>query len=113
MKNLYKSIDIQVTCTYTLDIGTRYSYLKGGDFIKNHRLIEARKQKKLNQEQLAQMLGFKGKQSVANWENGHSTPTLSTAIAISRVLERDVIFLFGNQVQDTHTINGSSSMLCI
>lgn len=86
---------------------------EGGDLIKNQRLIEARKQKQLNQEQLAKMLGFKGKQSVANWENGHSRPTLTTAIAISRVLEKDVVFLFGNHVQDAHTINESGSMVCI
>ena len=71
--------------------------------MKNQRLIEARKQKRLNQTQLAHTLGFKGKQSVANWENGHSTPTLSTAIRIAEVLEQDVIFLFGHWVQDTHT----------
>lgn len=71
--------------------------------MKNQRLIDARKQKELNQTQLAHMLGFKGKQSVANWENGHSTPTLSTAIKISEILEKDVVYLFGVQVQDTHT----------
>lgn len=71
--------------------------------MKNQRLIEARKQKELNQTQLAIMLGFKGKQSVANWENGHSTPTLSTAIKIANVLNKDVEFLFGTKVQDIHT----------
>ncbi|MFD1350200.1 helix-turn-helix transcriptional regulator [Oceanobacillus caeni] len=71
--------------------------------MKNERLIEARKQKHLNQTQLAHMLGFKGKQSVANWENGHSTPTLTTAIQIAEILEKDVIFLFGHKVQDSQT----------
>lgn len=71
--------------------------------MKNLRLIEARKEKQLNQTQLAQILGFKGKQSVANWENGHSTPTLSTAIKIAEVLEKDIVYLFGFNVQDTHT----------
>ncbi|MUK89117.1 helix-turn-helix domain-containing protein [Ornithinibacillus sp. L9] len=71
--------------------------------MKNQRLIEARKQKHLNQTQLAQMLGFKGKQSVANWENGHSTPTLSTAIEISKILEKDVVYLFGHKVQVSQT----------
>lgn len=75
----------------------------GGENMKNQRLIEARKCKQLNQTQLAIMLGFKGKQSVANWENGHSTPTLSTAIKIAEVLEKDVVYLFGNNVQESHT----------
>lgn len=71
--------------------------------MKNQRLIEARKQKNLNQTKLAHMLGFKGKQSVANWENGHSTPKLSTAIRIAEILEKDVVFLFGLDVQDSQT----------
>lgn len=71
--------------------------------MKNIRLIEARKEKQLNQTQLAKMLGFKGKQSVANWENGHSTPTLTTAIKIAEVLEKDIVYLFGFNVQDSQT----------
>lgn len=71
--------------------------------MKNERLIEDRKQKKLNQAQLAKILGFKGKQSVANWGNGHYTPTLSTAMKIAEVLEIDVVLLFGLDVQDSHT----------
>lgn len=73
--------------------------------MKNTRLIDARKQKGLNQTQLAHLLGFKGKQSVANWENGHSTPTLTTAIKIAKVLNESVEFLFGHDVQETHTMN--------
>src|SRR5690625_5745787 len=68
--------------------------------MKNHRLVEARKEKNLKQTQLARMLGFKDKQSVSNWENGHSTPTLETAIRLSRILEKDIVFLFGYNVQD-------------
>lgn len=80
--------------------------------MKNDRLIDARKQKKLNQTQLAHALGFKGKQSVANWENGHSTPTLSTALKIAEVLEKDVVYLFGTQVQDSHTrINNEKQII--
>ncbi|MBP1950248.1 helix-turn-helix transcriptional regulator [Virgibacillus litoralis] len=74
--------------------------------MKNMRLIEARKRKHLNQTQLAEMLGFKGKQSVANWENGHSTPTLVTAIEIAKTLDKEVEFLFGKKVQETQT-NGA------
>lgn len=71
--------------------------------MKNNRLIAARKAKKLTQTQLALMLGFKGKQSVANWENGHSTPTLETALRIADILEKDVEFLFGHKVQVSQT----------
>lgn len=71
--------------------------------MKNERLIEARKQKELNQTELAHMLGFKGKQSVANWENGHSTPTLKTALKIADILEKEVSYLFGDEVQVSHT----------
>lgn len=71
--------------------------------MKNFRLIEARKSKNMNQEQLAIKLGFKGKQSVANWENGHSTPKLSTAIKIAKILDKNVEYLFGNQVQVSYT----------
>ncbi|MFC4389110.1 helix-turn-helix transcriptional regulator [Gracilibacillus marinus] len=77
--------------------------------MKNTRLIEARKNKNLNQTELAEILGFSGKQSVANWENGYSNPTLETAIRLSEVLEKDIKFLFGNKVQDSHTKNISAS----
>lgn len=71
--------------------------------MKNLNLIKARKKKKLSQEQLAKMLGYKGKQSVANWENGHVSPPLETALKISQIFEEDIFFLFGNLVQETHT----------
>ncbi len=70
---------------------------------KNIRLISARKEKKLNQDELAKMLGFSGKQSVANWENGYSTPTLETAIKLSEILNKEITFLFGYDVQETQT----------
>lgn len=71
--------------------------------MKNDNLIKARKNKGLTQEQLAKKLGYKGKQSVANWENNHISPPLETAIRISQLLEEDISFLFGHKVQGTHT----------
>lgn len=71
--------------------------------MKNNRLKKAREQKGLSQEQLAKLVGFQGKSSVSNWENGYSIPTLETAIKLSRVLEKEIEFLFGQQVQVTHT----------
>lgn len=78
--------------------------------MKNYRLIQARKNKNMSQEQLAIKLGFKGKQSVANWENGHSTPTLSTAISISKLLDEDVEYLFGGIVQVSPTMTADTTI---
>ncbi|TWT04637.1 helix-turn-helix transcriptional regulator [Planomicrobium sp. CPCC 101079] len=71
--------------------------------MKNHNLIKARKKKNLTQDQLAKMLGYKGKQSVANWENNYISPPLETAILISQLLDEDINFLFKQNVQETHT----------
>jgi len=73
--------------------------------MKNNRLKKAREEKRLNQEQLAKLVGTTGKSSVSNWENGYSTPTLETAIKLSRILDKDVEFLFGKEVQENHTNN--------
>ena len=98
---MYLVVDVQESCMYTK--GTSYSYM-GGDEVKNVNLVKSREKKKLTQEQLAKALGYKGKQSVANWENGHISPPLETALKISRILEQDIFFLFGNLVQETHTL---------
>lgn len=71
--------------------------------MKNTNLIKARKSKGFTQDQLAKKLGYKGKQSVANWENNHISPPLETAIKISQLLEKDIFYLFGGEVQDSQT----------
>jgi len=71
--------------------------------MKNNRLKKAREEKSLNQEQLAKLVGAIGKSSVSNWENGHSSPTLETAIKLSRILNKDVEYLFGHDVQASYT----------
>lgn len=71
--------------------------------MKNTNLVKSREKKRLTQGQLAKLLGYKGKQSVANWENGYISPPLETALRISRILEEDIFFLFENKVQETHT----------
>ncbi|WP_419893232.1 helix-turn-helix transcriptional regulator [Oceanobacillus kimchii] len=76
--------------------------------MKNLALQESRKSKFLTQQELAIKLKEKGmksvsKQSISNWENGYSTPRLDGAIYLSQVLEKDVGFLFGQHVQETHT----------
>ncbi|MDQ0427720.1 DNA-binding XRE family transcriptional regulator [Planomicrobium stackebrandtii] len=70
--------------------------------MKNTNLTEAREKKNLTQEQLAKMLGKAGKQSVSNWENGHSKPPLPIAFRIAEILEEDISFLFSFEVQDSH-----------
>lgn len=72
--------------------------------MKNSNLIQARESKNLTQEQLAKRLGKYGKQTISNWENGRSTPSMEDAFLIAEILEVDVRFLFGNKVQDSHTM---------
>ncbi|WP_153464118.1 helix-turn-helix transcriptional regulator [Halobacillus sp. SY10] len=73
--------------------------------MKNRRLKEARIKANMSQTQLSECLGYKGKQSVANWENGYSTPTLKVAIRLSELLGKDISYLFGQKVQETHTFS--------
>lgn len=72
---------------------------------KNNRLQQARKENGYTQEQLAYLLGYRGRQAVANWENGHAIPPLQTAIKIAEILNREVSFLFGFEVQESHTLS--------
>lgn len=76
--------------------------------MKNKNLADARKKKGMTQEELATKLGYKGKQSVANWENGHAKPPLNKAIEVATILDCDVAVLFGMCVQDSYTNNYSA-----
>ncbi|MGN7359485.1 helix-turn-helix transcriptional regulator [Paenibacillus sp. SAF-054] len=70
---------------------------------KNLDLAGARKDKGLTQEELAVLLGY-SKATVSNWENGYSSPSLSDAFKISRILNKDINKLFsGLYVQDSYT----------
>lgn len=71
--------------------------------MKNLNLVNARKRKNLTQKQLAESLAGVSKASVSNWENGYSKPRLETALQVSVVLEEDVSFLFGYEVQESCT----------
>jgi DNA-binding XRE family transcriptional regulator len=71
--------------------------------LKNNTLIEARKRKGYTQKQLADMLGCQ-KSTISNWENGHSTPSLTDAYRVALVLDSDIHDLFlSNDVQDSYT----------
>lgn len=71
--------------------------------MKNLNLINARKKKGLTQSELAKLLRCASKATVSNWETGYSKPRLEVAIAISKILDEDVAFLFGYYVQDSCT----------
>jgi putative transcriptional regulator len=76
--------------------------------MKNERLVSARKTKGMTQEELALLLGYKGKQTIANWENGHSAPPLNKALEIAKLLDSDVAYLFGSSVQDSYTTHNTA-----
>ena len=71
--------------------------------MKNLNLINARRRKNLTQDELAKLVKCGGKATVSNWETGYSKPRLEVALAVSKVLEEDVAFLFGYNVQDSCT----------
>ncbi len=71
--------------------------------MKNLNLISARKKKQLTQAELANLLKTVSKAAISNWETGYSKPRLEVALAVSKILEEDVAFLFGYNVQDSCT----------
>ncbi|WP_369823915.1 helix-turn-helix transcriptional regulator [Lysinibacillus sp. YS11] len=71
--------------------------------LKNLNLISARKNKNLTQAELAKLLKCVSKAAISNWETGYSKPRLEVAMAVSKILEKDVVFLFGYNVQDSCT----------
>ncbi|EHC6300231.1 helix-turn-helix transcriptional regulator [Listeria monocytogenes] len=70
--------------------------------MKNNNLSDARKEKGLTQQELAEKLQVR-KSTVSNWETGYSSPGINTAIQTAIILNKDVSFLFGKEVQETHT----------
>lgn len=71
--------------------------------MKNLNLVRARKKKELTQSALADKLECVSKSTVSNWETGYSKPRLEVALAVSEILEEDVAFLFGYNVQESCT----------
>ncbi|AWL07951.1 hypothetical protein HME7025_00066 [Aquirufa nivalisilvae] len=51
------------------------------------RLQQARKKKKLTQEELANKVGMGSKRAVSMWENDNSKPETDTLLMVSQVLE--------------------------
>lgn len=71
--------------------------------MKNLNLINARKKKKLTQADLADSLKCVSKATISNWETGYSKPRLEVALLVSEILEEEVAFLFGYNVQESCT----------
>jgi len=71
--------------------------------LKNLNLINARKNKNLTQSDLAETLKCVSKAAISNWETGYSKPRLEVALAVSRILDEDVAFLFNYNVQESCT----------
>ena len=71
--------------------------------MKNLNLINSRKSKNLTQAELAEKLQCVTKAAISNWETGYSKPRLEVALAVSKILEKDVVFLFGYNVQESCT----------
>lgn len=71
--------------------------------MKNLNLKNARKKKNLTQSELAKLLKCVSKAAISNWETGYSKPRLEIALAVSIILEEDVAFLFGYNVQESCT----------
>ncbi|MFJ7698940.1 helix-turn-helix transcriptional regulator [Lysinibacillus fusiformis] len=73
--------------------------------MKNLNFINARKKKQLTQAELAKLLKFVSKATISNWETGYSKPRLEMALTVSEILDEDVAFLFGYNVQESCTKN--------
>lgn len=69
--------------------------------MKNLNLINARKKKNLTQSELAKLLKYVSKAAISNWETVYSKPRLQMAITVSIILEEDVAYLFGYNVQES------------
>lgn len=82
-----------------VNIKVQVIHTKEVSCLKNLNLKSARKRKQLTQSQLAEMIKVVGKAAVSNWETGYSKPRLEVAILVSEILEEDITFLFGYNVQ--------------
>lgn len=103
-RKLYFYIDVQETYTYNHFIKYKKLIQGGEEMKKNQRLIQARKDKGLTQEQFAELMNYQ-KSTISNWENGYSEPRLADAFRIAELLERDVNDLFFvEKEQDSHTL---------
>lgn len=71
-------------------------------------LIEERKRRGLTQEQVAKALGI-SRTAYVRYETGSRTPDLATALRIAQMLQRDVDFLFGQDVPQRNNTDRPTS----
>ena len=75
-----------------------------------NKLRKARESKGLTQEEMAKLLGYKGKSAYCHLEKGNVKITLPVAEKISEILDIDVMDLFFNKrVEVTSTTTKSKS----
>lgn len=60
---------------------------------KNNYLVQARRNLKYTQQQLAGLMGCT-KATISNWENGYSNPSLEDAFKLAEILQCDINSLF-------------------
>ncbi len=58
-----------------------------------NRLQQARKKKKITQDELAQLVGKNNKRAVSMWENDNAKPEMDTIITVAKVLEVSIDWL--------------------
>jgi transcriptional regulator with XRE-family HTH domain len=58
------------------------------------KLKKARKAAKITQSRLAELLGFKGKQAISNWEHGLSQPSIETLSLLAQHLGVSIDYFF-------------------
>lgn len=61
-----------------------------------HNLKQSREEAKLTQQQVADAVGVKNKQTVSAWENGLAFPQVAELINLSKVLNVSIDWLLGN-----------------
>lgn len=70
----------------------------------SNRIINARKEKGLSQEALAELIGV-SRQAVSKWETGEAKPDMDKLISLSVVLERSIDYLcLGKEPADTASV---------
>jgi transcriptional regulator with XRE-family HTH domain len=86
-----------------------YNYCLGGSCVfRGDRVAYRRKKKKLTQEELASKVNLT-KAAISNYENGHSTPSNETLVALADTLDVDTDYLLGRTDTPWNEQSGSNS----
>lgn len=71
-----------------------YDLCRGDDMNLSERIVTLRKQKKLTQEKVGEMVNM-SQRSVANWESGERLPSIQTLIELSDKFNVSVDYMLG------------------